>query len=230
MLSVTDLDHVIWTALTTGHAALAEGDERARRYPDPIAPFAAVRDNSEAAWRSLARLIPPDGSAVLFTPEEVTPTGLTVTDREMIDQMIGPALAPPTIAFTELGAADAPAMVELATLTQPGPFKLRTHELGRYIGIYDRGTLVALSGERMHPVGFTEVSAVCVHPDARGKGYAAELIRAVVQQIVARGETPMLHVRPANTSAIALYLKLGFVKRTQLHLAVVAATPARSTP
>jgi predicted GNAT family acetyltransferase len=116
---------------------------------------------------------------------------------------------------------DVPAMLALAAATQPGPFGPRTIELGRYLGIRRGGTLVAMAGERMRLDGFTEISAVCVHPDHRGRGYAADLVLALAASIVARSEVPFLHVFSSNAAAISLYRKLGFAPRRRLHLAVL---------
>ncbi len=71
---------------------------------------------------------------------------------------------------------DVPEMVALAELTKPGPFGTRTRELGEYLGIRKTKRLVAMAGERLHLPGYTEVSAVCTHPDFQGRGYARELM------------------------------------------------------
>jgi predicted GNAT family acetyltransferase len=71
-----------------------------------------------------------------------------------------------------------------------------------------------MAGERMKLPGYTEVSGVCTHPDHRGRGYAAALIRIVAARILARGETPFLHAYASNTAAIGLYETLGFRLRT----------------
>jgi predicted GNAT family acetyltransferase len=115
-------------------------------------------------------------------------------------------------------------MVELATLTKPGPFGSRTHELGTYVGIRQEGhegKLVAMAGERLKVPGYTEVSAVCTHPNHTGKGYACVLMQEIMRGIADRGEIPMLHVRRDNTRAIALYKRLGFTTRTVVHYAVL---------
>ena len=57
----------------------------------------------------------------------------------------------------------------------------------------------------MKPANYTEITAVCVHPDRRGRGYAQALLGAVARGIVARGEIPFLHVFSDNDGAIALY-------------------------
>src|SRR5439155_1201075 len=75
--------------------------------------------------------------------------------------------------------------------------------------------LVAMAGERMHPPGWTEVSAVCTDPAFRGQGLAGRLIQAVAYGIRERGETPFLHAAAGNTGAIRLYESLGFVIRSR---------------
>jgi predicted GNAT family acetyltransferase len=109
-----------------------------------------------------------------------------------------------------LGDADAPEMLELATMTRPGPFLLNTHRLGRFIGIRREGRLAAMAGERLHADGYREVSAVCTHPDFRGRGLAGLLSRIVADRIVRDGETPFLHAYTTNAAAIRLYEQLGF--------------------
>ena len=113
-------------------------------------------------------------------------------------------------------------MLALATLTQPGPFFARTHRLGGFIGVKQDGVLVAMAGERMKVEGFTEVSGVCTQPDHRGNGYAGGLMQLVAQAILARGETPFLHVYADNAGAIALYQTLGFRFRAALTMTVLA--------
>jgi predicted GNAT family acetyltransferase len=225
--SMHPLDHPVWNALTSSQQALAEGGTLARRYPPAIAPFAAMTDMSAQSFAELGALMTASDQAVLFTPELVTaPAEFKVLLAKPGEQMIGmPAeTAGRTADIVTLGPDDAPAMVELTKLTKPGPFTLRTHELGTFLGIRIDGQLVAMAGERMKPANYTEITAVCVHPAHRGRGYAQILLGAVARQIAARGEIPFLHVFSDNDSAIALYRRQGMEIRRRLCVTVLERT------
>ncbi len=105
---------------------------------------------------------------------------------------------------------DVPEMIQLTALTKPGPFGLRTIDFGHYYGIFQNDELVAMAGQRLHVDHYTEISAVCTHPDYLGRGYAAALIQQQVNLIHNQGHHPFLHVRADNERAIALYHRLGF--------------------
>ena len=221
------LDAVIWRALTGVQKNFAEGDGRARRYPAAVAPFAATRDTEPASYQSLLALVSGEDQVALFTTEEVEPPPpFLVTRADSVDQMVlkdaGARAAQPGAPIAALGVADVPDMLALAKVTQPGPFGPRTIELGDYIGVRQRGMLVAMAGERMRIDRFTEISAVCVEPAYRGHGFAVGLVGSLVSSIAARNEIPFLHVFSSNHAAIALYRKLGFALRRRMHLAVLA--------
>jgi predicted GNAT family acetyltransferase len=225
------LDAVIWQALTSVHKGLAEGAERARRYPAAIAPFAATSDTEPASFRSLLALVGGDDRMALFTTEEVRPPpAFSVMRRDSVDQMVlehaEARVLRPGAPIVALGVADVPEMLALASATQPGPFLPRTIELGDYIGIRRHGALVAMAGERMRLDGFTEISAVCVEPAYRGHGFAVDLVGTLAGSISARSELPFLHVFSSNHAAIALYRKLGFTLRRRMHLAVLVRAEA----
>jgi len=218
------LDHPIWTALTTTQQSLAEGDARARRYPTEITPFAAMPDMSDENFAALGALMSPQDIAVLFTPDAVSPPAeFKVVLADTGEQMIGTPVEMPLdgVDIVTLGAEDVSAMMELTALTKPGPFSARTHELGTFLGIRVGGNLVAMAGERMKPAGYTEITAVCVHPSHRGRGYGQMLLGAVSRQILARGEIPFLHVFSSNESAIARYKRQGMEIRRSLHVTVL---------
>jgi len=222
--SMHPLDRPIWSALTTRQRALAEGGALARRYPPDVTPFADMVDMSPRSFAALGELLAGSEIAVLFTPDAVVvPDGFKILLAETGEQMIGvPAEnAIGGVETVTLGAADVAEMIALTELTKPGPFSARTHQLGTFLGIRIDGKLVAMAGERMKPANYTEMTAVCVHPDHRGRGYGQVLLATVSRQIVARGEFPFLHVFTNNTSAIALYQRQGMEIRRRLHVTVL---------
>ena len=214
------LDRPVWSALDGGHRHFALGGALAKRYPREIGPFAAVLEDSRASWEALGALLLPDEAVMLVTgsaPPQAR--GFTVTPLDPVLQMVATREpGPATLSFSLLGEADAPEMRELAWLTNPGPFAQRTHELGEFLGIREGGRLAAMTGERMRPLGAVEVSAVCVHPEHRGKAYARHLLAERTRRIAAAGDHAFLHVYPSNVGAIGLYESLGYVVRVQLHL------------
>jgi len=214
------LDRPAWSALTTGQAHLAEGDARALRFPADHGPFAALASETAECQSALLELV-PDGTQMWMLEHEppTLPPGLRQVSSAPINQMWLKTLTPAAAAEVEilpLGDADGAEMLALATLTRPGPFAARTHRLGRFVGIRQAGNLIAMAGERMKPDGYTEVSGVCTHPEARGRGYAGLLMREVIGRILARGEIAFLHTYPDNAPAIALYEALGFAKRQDM--------------
>ena len=218
------LDHPIRSALTTAQRGFNMGTAGVLRYPPEVAPFLATLEATPEASAAMTGLVDPTEPTVMIQAEApVLSAAFEILTARNLEQMVGPALTGPAprADLTRLGLADVPAMMALVALTQPGPFALRTHELGTYLGLFDGSRLIAMAGERMRLDGFTEVSAVCVHPDHRGRGHSRTLITALVQAITARGETPFLHVLSENLPAIAVYLDLGFTFRASLSLTVL---------
>ena len=215
------LDDPVGASLRGSHAHLARQHGGALAYVPEVATFVAVpADPGPADWDDLAWLLGPGGFADLFSSPAVPPPDWPPVFSMTGVQMVGPAriLARPVRGadVVELGPADVPAMLELARRTSPGPFWTRAIEMGRYVGIRDGGALVAMAGERLHPPGWTEISAVCTAPVARGRGYAARLVADLATAIVRRGERTFLHVASDNTAARGLYERLGFTVRHEV--------------
>ena len=230
------LDNPGYHSLAGAHAQYARVSGRARRYEPEVSVFAGVPDDATAEdWAALAALLQPgealavsgralpEGFAEGGLPEGWAANigaGLQMTDDGFVAQ---PGDGEGLI---ELGAADVPEMLELIAIAQPGPFAPRTVELGGYLGIRIDGRLAAMAGRRVNPEGWVEVSAVATHPDFRGQGLAARVVRGVVAAIRAEGQRAFLHSNPANETAVHLYERLGFVVRKEVPFAFIFEAPA----
>jgi len=217
------LDHPIWSALTLSQNRFdVGGGPLAKRFPSNISPFIAPLDNTVEAIAATVDLIKRgDEVSMLQVNPPAAPAGIIATEATCI-QMLCQSLSDggQSLRYESLSDHDAQDMLDLATLTRPGPFRLHTHTLGRFIGVRKEGQLIAMAGERLQLPGFHEVSAVCTHPDHQGRGYGAALIRAIAGRILEEGDIPFLHSYPTNTGAVALYRKLGFETRTEVTHAV----------
>jgi predicted GNAT family acetyltransferase len=218
------LERPVWASLTTHHVSLSEGNELARRFARDVNLFGSACDDTAAAVAALADLVQPGETVFLVqAPKIVVPPGLVQIKAGVCVQMVATRsmMFETTGDILKLTDEDAPEMLELATLTEPGPFLSRTHTMGTFLGIRIGGRLAAMAGERLRFPGYTEVSGVCTHPDFRGRGLARRLSTAVAASIEARGDQPFLHAWKTNHSAISLYEALGFKVRTEVNAVVL---------
>lgn len=227
------LDAPVAAGLQGPHAHLARRVGRASSYDRAVATFSCVSlDPDQQDWDDLATLLGSGRFADLFSLNVTPPADWEPAFRLDGFQLVGsPALASavrdPSV--EELTADDVPAMLALVEENRPGPFWERTNEMGRYVGVRDgAGGLVAMAGERLRLPGWTEVSAVCTAPEARGRGLAELLVRDVAARIVERGDQPFLHVAASNTGAIRLYERLGFAVRRDVVFHGYRTPPRRS--
>lgn len=218
------LDRPVWNALTSRHAALAEGDSLARRYAASVHPFASTRDAGAESLAALAALARPGETLVVLQRDEMPlPPGFALAGEAAGVQMVAdrPLRHVEDDRIERLGEADAAEMLDLAMLTKPGPFTLRAQALGDFWGIRENGRLIAMAGERLKQEGWSEISGVCTHPDARGRGLGGLLTLFVAREILARGEQPFLHTYAGNATAIALYERIGFRLRSGMHVTLL---------
>jgi ribosomal protein S18 acetylase RimI-like enzyme len=208
------LNNPVYHGLLSGDQHLSLGTDTARFFEEAVSPFAGFDEGYEKGFEELYDLLPPGRNILYAIPQPIdTPEGWQLLHEikgvQMVYNKVSDALQH-TFLPVPLDKQFAAEMVELAKLTRPGPFGLRTIEFGHYYGIFDKDKLVAMTGQRLHPQQYTEVSAVCTHPDHLGNGYASALVQHQVQLILQQGKTPFLHVREDNSRAIALYERLGF--------------------
>jgi predicted GNAT family acetyltransferase len=209
----------------------------ARRFPPEMAVFGALALPLPPAWESLARLAKAPVGLYSAAPLSLPP-GWTVTRHVELLQMVQddasaatidhggqPKSATPVETF-ELKEADLPEMSTLYSETRPGrTICPRIQKLGTFLGIREKGQLVAMGGMRLHVPGYREITTVATLPSHEGRGYATALVGALIAAIRERKELPFLTVRTDNARAIAIYQRLGFRERTRLH----STTASRDT-
>ncbi len=218
------LDNAAWHALTGAHARFAEGGDLVRRYQPDVAPFVAVRTwDDPQVWDALIDLVGHGAEIGLSGEVPDFPAGweelwrgdgVQLVETEALETRPDPEAV-------VLDESDVPEMMALVERNRPGPFLPRTYELGRYVGIRREGRLVAMAGERLHPEGWTEISAVATDDAYRRQGLASRLVLDVAHHIRQRGDRALMHAAATNVGAIAAYERLGFALRTRTTFAGV---------
>lgn len=233
--SVEILDNPVWHSLTGPHAGLAEGSGLARRYRPDASVFHALADPADPrAWDDLAVLVGPRAEVMISGDDVAPPRGWTVVGGGAGVQLVETADvdARRDVEAETLDGEDPAVVAEMLDLvdrTRPGPFLPGTPRLGTYLGIRREGRLVAMAGERLHPAGWTEISAVCTDADFRGQGLAGRLVRSAAYGIRERGERALMHAAATNTGAISVYLGLGFRLRRHTTFRLLRA-PGQAAP
>lgn len=222
------LDNMIWSAISTGNRDIAEVNGTVGAYRSDIAPFAAMKELSQANLDKLHAFIPKGRKVAISYLESIT---LDQSKWQTLQQMeccqmvyekpVESFITEQSSLMQPLGDEHIPQMLELTALTKPGPFLERTILFGNYFGIFHDDKLVAMTGQRMHPQPYMEVSAVCTHPDYRGHGYARALMLHVMKLILDNSFIPFLHVLSNNRTAITLYESIGFRVRIKLFIDVI---------
>ncbi|RDZ29512.1 GNAT family N-acetyltransferase [Lysobacter silvisoli] len=215
------LDNPIWESLISRHRALALGAGTVARYPAQVAPFLGLPEHGLDADAALAELVPAGDTALVLGRAPAVGEGWELRHLADLAQMIcrAPVEEPDEAGaadIVELGDAHRADVLELTALVYPHYFRPRTMELGRYYGLYQDGRLAAMAGERMGMDAYTELSAICTHPDFLGRGHARRLVAFLANDNHARGRVPFLHVSHENPRAVELYLRNGFELRRDI--------------
>ena len=222
------LDNMIWNAITTGNNDIAVINGNVGCYLPDIAPFAGMKIFNDANLKKLYDFIPVNRSVAISSLHKMDhdesrwkllqPMDVTQMVYEHSVKIFTTKNSPLIVPLSEVHV---PQMMELTALTRPGPFLQQTIRFKNYFGIFIEGRLAAMTGQRMHPRPYMEVSAVCTHPDFRGLGYAKTLMLHVMKIILDNSFTPFLHVLSNNRNAIELYKTIGFRTRKQIFVDVI---------
>lgn len=205
------------------HLGQLDPSGRAAKYRKDVGLFGALETPDAGGWEAARAITRAGGIFGVFQANVVAPgQGWEVLFHEKTNQFVADDMRKHE-AVTEivpLTKDHIDAMVALTALAQPGPFKRGTIEMGDYYGIFDGEDLVAMAGQRFHPTGYIEVSAVCTHPSAQNRGYGGALTHRLVDEIRSTGREAMLHTRHNNDNARRLYEAMGFVFRRQIDVLV----------
>ena len=210
------LHNPVYHALLSGDRHLSFGNDNVKFFDEQVSPFAGFEESYENGFSKLHDILPPGRKILFATPDFIdNPSGWQLTHEIKGLQFVfeeGIGIKNEFSNIQPLDESHAEQMIQLAKLTKPGPFGKRTIEFGSYYGIFEKDILVSMTGQRLHAENYTEISAVCTHPDHLGKGYAYKLMQHQLHLILQQDQQPFLHVREDNQRAITLYQRLGFVK------------------
>ena len=222
------LDNMIWNAITTGNNDIAIINGDVGCYLPEIAPFAGMKDFNGINLKKLYEFIPANQSVAISSLNKMNhdedrwkllqPMDVTQMVYEQPVNIFTTNNSPLIVPLSE---EHIPQMIELTALTRPGPFLQQTIRFKNYFGIFIEDRLAAMTGQRMHPKSYMEVSAVCTHPDFRGRGYAKTLMLHVMKIILDNSFIPFLHVLSNNINAIDLYKSIGFRTRREVFVDMI---------
>lgn len=218
------LDNIMWHCLSGPHAKYASGEGAVRRYAPGFSPIVGCEDPHHPDFVTLANYSAPGDSLYTDIWDGPAPSGWRIEKDARMWKMVWDAPMPAQDAAPDalpLRAEHAPQAFALARLTNPGPFGVRTPELGEYFGCFESGRLVAMAGERLCAGELHEVSGICTHPDFQGRGLARRLTLKLVRRQMARGKTSFLHVMSHNTGARRLYEKMGYCNYRETTVRVI---------
>ena len=211
------LDNPVYNGLLSGDQHLSFGTDTVKFFDAEVSPFAGFSHDYDRGFEDLHQLLPSGRGILYATPGVITkPRGWQLEHEIRGLQFVFDTdhpIAKPSFQPVALQDEHVNQMVELAKLTKPGPFGQRTIAFGHYFGIFEGDQLIAMAGQRLHVHQYSEISAVCTHPEHLGKGYAAALMLHQLDLILSHGQIPILHVREDNHRAITLYERLGFQLR-----------------
>ena len=219
-----NLVNPVWSALNSVDQRLNIGDAEVSYFDSEVSPFVGMQDWGDEAQLNAIEKLPSGRSWFVMKEGGVNFIDgfvqvITIPLYQMVCQDFKSNLLS-EVDVRQLGADHLGEMLSLTALTKPGPFMSRTMEFGNYKGLFVGDRLVSMAGERLHLEEYTEISAVCTHPDQLGKGFGAHMLSVLSADVLAKGSVPFLHVRQDNERAIAMYQRLGYKVSREMFFAI----------
>lgn len=225
------LDNPVWWSLHHEHASVAERAGEVARYPVSYTPFIAV-ETSDADTEGARELVAVD-EVVYFLGEipRLDPKYWTTVQEFEVQQFAGTECDVPVRGHSnirELTESDKPAMLALAREVYPFFFRADTASLGRYLGYWQDGALVAMGGERMRVPGYQELSTLCIRPQFARSGISFSLFHHLVVSTLRGGRGVFMHCVRGNDPVLRFaeraLKKLGGTLRAELPMIKVIRT------
>jgi len=212
------LDNPAWHSLTETHARFALGNATLKRYDPGIVLFAGFNVEEKNATVQFDKVFNAGDSFFLFDYFPSLPHNYKIETVIQCLQMVceRPVQQAITEQLVQLQQKDREEMYTLVSTVFPGYYLPDTPLMGDYFGIFKKGKLVAMAGERLRMNGLTEISAVVTHPDHQGRKHAQQLISLLDDKNLQAGNIPFLHTGAENERAIGIYELLGYTKRRMI--------------
>ena len=133
------LHNPVYNALLSGDRHLSLGNDQVKFFDEQVSPFAGFETGYTNGFIDLYDLL-PSGRKILYASPSIIqqPTGWKILHEIKGLQFVYAADGDPEKNFPDiipLGPAHVDEMVQLAALTKPGPFGLKTIDFGYYFGI-----------------------------------------------------------------------------------------------
>lgn len=207
----TKLVNPVWESLNETHKKVAINYGIVKFYNPDICNFGAIASakGTAVALDNYAKL--SEEFYIVGKERPEYSNSLVLKNEILCKQMVLENLIKPVFKnkIVKLDKSYVEEVYDLIWLGMPGYYKKGTFYLGNYYGIFIKGKLIAVAGERLQSNNFIEISAVVTNPAYRGNGYAKELVAYTSERILERNKTPILHVTVDN-HAVLLYEKLGY--------------------
>ena len=219
------LGNIVWHSLAGPQAKFSSGTATARRYARGFSAIIGFADADNPDFDAIVPYCDPEEHFYVGSWMGRVQPGWQLHADTIGHQMVWDSEMPeedPELPAVPLDLSHVPQMLELVKIRPPGPFAVRTRELGDYFGVFEDGRLVAMAGERMEAGALREISGVCTHPDFEGRGLARRLIGKLVRRQMERRQIPFLHVMRDNVHAREVYARMGFRLYQEVGLRVVS--------